>query len=362
MGYNSKFDESGNSRPRRSAGFGFLMLAGLAVLGVFVFPTPYVIEQPGPAYDVLGSDSGNPIISVEGAESFATTGQFDLMTVQIVGNREQSPNWSQIFFAWIDPAKSVLTIDEVFPNNQTAEESKAESSAMMEQSQQNSIAAALTKLGYTVPVEVYVSEVSANSPSSGKLKATDFVRTVNGAKVSTIEELREKVNLYDGNNPLTLVVLRGGVEESFEIVPEKDENGLYRLGILVGYTYDFPVKVSLRLADVGGPSGGMIFALGIYDRLTPGSLTGGKHIAGTGTIDAKGLVGPIGGIRQKLYGAKSAGAEYFLAPAENCSEVVGNIPEGLTVLRVATFDEALNAVEKIGNGQDISKLPVCTTN
>lgn len=362
MKYNSDFDERGYNRPRKSVGLGFLLISAVALFGVWLFPTPYVIEQPGPTYNVLGSDENQPIISIDGAPTFETAGNLDLLTVQVVGNREQTPSWLDIFAAWVDPSKSVLLLDQVFPANQTQEQSEAESTAMMEQSQQEAIAVALDNLGYEVPVELYVSEVSKNSPASGKVVAADFVRTVDGVKVSTIEALRERVNKFDGSTPVKLVVSRAGVEKSFELTPVKDETGAYRLGLLVGYKYEFPVKVDLKLADVGGPSGGMMFALGIYDKLTPGALTGGKYIAGTGTIDGSGLVGPIGGIQQKLYGAADAGAKYFLAPSENCGEVAGQIPAGLTVLRIKTFEDALTAVEKIAKNQDLSALPNCSTN
>lgn len=362
MAYQEDFDEPRSSRPRKSIGFGFLLLSGFALLGVLVFPTPYVVEQPGPVYDVLGESDGKPVISITGVKTYPTNGNLDLLTVQVLGNRDRTPNWLQIFSAWMDPSRSVEPIDAVFPINQTTEESTAESTAMMEQSQQTAIAVALTKLGYEVPVELYVSEVTKFSPASGKIIAADFIRSVDGEKVSTIEQLREKVNQYDGSKPITLVVSRNSQEKSFELTPIKDETGAYRVGILVGYRYEFPVNIKLELGDVGGPSGGMIFALGIYDELTPGSLLGNSHVAGTGTISGTGEVGPIGGIRQKLYGASQAGAKYFLAPSDNCSEVIGNIPEGLQVFRVKNFDEALTAVEKIGKGQDLSQLPTCTTN
>jgi PDZ domain-containing protein len=132
------------------------------------------------------------------------------------------------------------------------------------------------------------------------------------------------------------------------------------MGVTVGYKYEFPINVNLHLADVGGPSGGMMFALGIYDKLTPGALTGARFIAGTGTITSTGNVGPIGGIRQKMYGAQNAGASYFLAPSENCNEVVGNIPSGLKVFKVSTFSEAINIVKTIGEAKDLSSLPTCT--
>lgn len=348
-------------KPRRLVGFSFLTIAALGLVALWAFPTPYVVEQPGPTFNVLGEQDGQPIIDVNGAQSYAATGNLDLLTVQIVGSRNQTPNWIQIFSAWLDPAKSVLPLDQIFPPSQTQEEVRAESTAMMEQSQQEAIAAALMKLDYKVPVKVYISSVTKDSPSSGQLVAADFVVSVDGEKTKTIEALRSKVNAYDGKKPLSVVVQRDGALKTYEISPIKDETGAWRLGIMVGYKYEFPIDVKLQLADVGGPSGGMMFALGIYDKLTPGSLTGGNYVAGTGTIEAAGTVGPIGGIQQKLYGARQKGAQYFLAPADNCNEVVGHIPEGLKVFKISNFDQALKAVKAVGDGVDTSDLPTCST-
>lgn len=349
-------------KPRRFAGLALLLVAALSVLTIWVFPTPYVIEQPGPTYNVLGAPNDEPIIEINGAEVYQTEGNLDLLTVQVVGSPQRTPSWADIVLAWFDPAKSVVPIEQIFPANQTKEESEAESSAMMEQSQQEAIAASLKKLGYEVPVNIYVSLVTKGSPSSGKLVASDFVRSVNGKSVATIEELRAAVNEYDGKTALEIAVERDGKSKSYQISPIKDAEGAWRLGVMVGYKYEFPVDVKLQLADVGGPSGGMMFALGIYDKLTPGAITGGKYIAGTGTISADGTIGAIGGIQQKLYGAAAKGAEFFLAPAKNCAEVVGHIPQGLKVFKVSTFDDALTAVTAIGKNQDTSTLATCNTN
>jgi Lon-like protease len=102
-----------------------------------------------------------------------------------------------------------------------------------------------------------------------------------------------------------------------------------------------------------------MFALGIIDMLTPDALTGGAHIAGTGTIDAAGRVGPIGGIRQKLYGAREAGAEYFLAPQDNCNEVVGHVPDGIRVFAVAQLEDSLAVLDAIRTDGDLDALPTC---
>lgn len=357
----SLFQTEGPAPKRRGTGVTLLILAILlALLGLGFLPTPYVIQRPGPAVNVLGESEGKPVISVAAVPTYKTSGALDLLTVSIVGNRDQTPNWLELALAWIDPAQAILPIDEVFPIGQTVKQAEAESTAMMEQSQQDAIYTALTKLGYKVPSHIYAAAVIKDSPAAGKLKASDYVLSVNGQVAYTQPELRALVAKYDGVHPLDIAISRAGKIMHFDISPKKDEEGRYLLGIQVGYKYDFPIKVDLQLSDIGGPSGGTIFALGIYDQMTPGELTGGENIAGTGTIDALGNVGPIGGIRQKLYAALRVVAKYFLAPKSNCNEVVGHVPGGIKVFAVENFDQALTAVTAIGKHQDLSTLPTCS--
>ena len=132
------------------------------------------------------------------------------------------------------------------------------------------------------------------------------------------------------------------------------------IGVFVGGDYEFPIEVRIQLENVGGPSAGMMFALGIIDKLTPGELNGGENVAGTGPISGSGEVGAIGGIRQKMWGAVRSGADWFLAPASNCGEVVGHVPSGLTVFAVATLDDALTALSAIADGADTASLPTCS--
>jgi PDZ domain-containing protein len=348
--------------PRRR--FGLVLLSSTLLLGflaLLYFPAPYVIERPGPAFNVLGNQDGKAVISSPGTTSYPTTGALNLLTVSVVGNRDQTPTWPEIFGAWLDPAQTVTPIDEVYPVGTTVEQSEAESVAMMEQSQQDAIYVALNKLGYEIPIHIYAQQVNKNSPSSGKIVAGDYIESVDGKHPKDFASLRKLVMAYDGKNPLKVTVDRKGESKTFDVTPTKNKAGDFMLGIGVGFKFDFPINVQLQLSDVGGPSGGMIFALGIYDSLTRGPLTGGAQIAGTGTIAIDGNVGPIGGIRQKLFGAQRAGAKFFLAPAENCSEVNGHIPSGIQVFRVKTFEEALTAVTAIGNKSDLSKLATCAS-
>ena len=184
----------------------------------------------------------------------------------------------------------------------------------------------------------------------------------NGTPVADAETLREIIRAGEGQ-PVELNIRRGGSDETVTITPESreiDGEDTWIIGVTLIHDYEFPIEVTIQLDNVGGPSAGMMFALGIVDTLTPEELTGGENIAGTGTIDAEGTVGPIGGIRQKLYGARAAGADFFLAPESNCDEVVGHIPNGLRVFATGTLEESMTALDAIADGGDLADLPTCT--
>jgi PDZ domain-containing protein len=277
-----------------------------------------------------------------------------------LGKPGNTPNWIEIALAWIDESQAVVPIELLFPKDRTVEQVTSESSAMMEVSQQDSIAAALTYLGYETPRKVYIAEVLADAAASGKLVAADFLVSLDGEAITDIEQLKSIVTAWDESQPIEVVVERKGSQVTEMVSPIKDSEGNFRMGIVIGYKYEFPIEVNLELGDVGGPSGGMMFALGIIDRLTAEDLTGGLHIAGTGTINQAGEVGPIGGVVQKLYGASRSGATVFLAPAGNCEEIVGNVPAGLRVVKIGTLQDAVTALEKLSSDEKVESLPSCT--
>lgn len=357
-------------RLSRAALIGMWALAiSLVILLVITFlPTSYVIQRPGPVYNTLGTAASAdgeevPLISVEGAETFPTEGALDLLTVQVVGNRERTPSWFELAMAWFDPTKAVLPIESVFPEGTSTEERNSESAAMMIDSQQEATAAALTELGYDVGAKLTVHSLVEDSAAQGVLEEGDVILAAAGTQVADAAQLREIVN-EGGGDPVELLIERDGEEQAVSIAPketEVDGEKTLLLGITLMAAYDFPIDVAIQLNNVGGPSAGMMFALGIIDTLTPGQLNGGEQVAGTGTITAGGDVGPIGGIRQKLWGAKDAGAEWFLAPQSNCDEVVGHVPDGLQVFSVETLDDALTALETVRDGGDVDALPTCTS-
>jgi PDZ domain-containing protein len=338
---------------------------GIAVAIGLIFallPSPYVIQQPGPIYDTLGTTEVDgeeiPLITIPDEETFPTDGSLDLLTVSALGRPGRTPGWLDVAAAWFDPRRAVVPIESVFPPGLSEDDRNAVNEAQMVDSQQDAIAAALVELGYDFPRDVVVQGIGEGTPAEGVLEEGDVIVAVDGAEVHSVDELRTALREHGTETPAQLEVLRDGETLSLEATPEAVE-GQAVLGVGVRMRYEFPIDVEIRLDDVGGPSAGMMFALGIVDKLTPGAMTGGEMVAGTGTIDSDGSVGGIGGIRQKLWAAKDHGADLFLAPEANCDEVVGHVPEGLEVLAVSSLDEARTIVETAADGGDTSSFARC---
>lgn len=349
-----------------------LVLAAVLMFVLALLPTPYVIQVPGPVYDTLGDVTIRgeevPLIQIPDERTYATEGSLNLLTVGTIGSRERPVNWFDLVLAWLDPSKAVLPIDYVYPPGYSVEQSNEDNRILMENSQQDAVAAALQSLGYEFGFTVAVHSLIEDSPAEGALQEGDVLVSADGAPVTGLSGLREAIAEHGAGTPMSFVIERDGTPMTVLVTPEvrelENEDGTSSdraaIGVYLSIMYDFPVDVRIELENVGGPSGGQIFALGIIDKLTPGSLTGGEDVAGTGTIDGTGDVGEIGGIVHKLYGARDAGARWFLAPVENCPEVLGHVPAGLTVIAVDTLEDSLAALEAIRNGADAASLPTCS--
>ncbi|MFC5501041.1 PDZ domain-containing protein [Lysinimonas soli] len=355
---------SDRGRVARATGWLLLVAAVTGTVLIGVSPSPYAVERPGPVYNVLGktlvSGKNVPLIEIPGRTTYPAGGMLDMLTVYVDGSPQQRVSWIELAGSWFDASRAAVPLDEIYPPGQTDKQANEESALDMSNSQQNAIAAALTelKVGYTS--QLLVAQVIKGTPAAGRLKAGDELVTVDGEPITGLAVLQSAIRATGTSGSVSLVIRRAGTTKTVEITPEINaETGKPAIGIYTGSRFDFPFDVKIQLQDVGGPSAGMMLALGIYDKLTPGSLTGGKHIAGTGTIDPDGSVGAIGGIRQKLYGARDDGASWFLAPASNCDEVRGHIPSGIRVVAVKTLDDSLAAVRAIASGSGTGSLPSC---
>ena len=358
--------------PRRSrssvVGWSLLLLAMLVTIVVALVPSPYVIEQPGPVFDTLGQvEVGGdevPLIDIADAATYPTSGSLNMLTVSINGNRDNRLNWFQVASAWFDSSKAVVPIDNVYPAGVSVEQSNQQSQTDMQNSQQEAIAAALSQLDYDYTTTLEVVGVGENTPADGQLEAGDTIVSVDGQTFTDVTGLKAAIAANGVDAPATVVVERDGAQQTLAITPvmSTGPSPAPIVGITVKGNFVFPIDVTIQLENVGGPSAGQMFALGIIDKLTPGELTGGEDIAGTGTITGDGTIGPIGGIRQKMYGAVRAGADYFLAPVDNCDEVVGHVPDGLDVFAVTTLDDSLAVLDAVSTGGSTADLPTCDTN
>jgi Lon-like protease len=337
------------------AGFSAVILASIVAL----LPVQYAILHPGPVLNTLGQVDGKPLIAISGHATYPTSGQLDLTTVSVAGGPQRSVTLVQVVQGWLDATTAAVPLEQVFPKGQTQKQNDVQNKAEMVSSQESATAAALSTLGIEVPTTLAVAGVDPKAPAAGVLKFGDVIESVNGHAITDLAQLRA---VLAGATPGAAVSVRIKRKEAESTVTTRTtaaaEDGRPVLGVYIDPRFSFPFSVKIQIEDIGGPSAGMMFALGIIDTLTPGDLTGGAKIAGTGTIDADGQVGPIGGIRQKLVGARRAGARYFLAPADNCAEVRTHVPGGLRVVKVGTLTAARDAVTAIAQGK-ASSLPTC---
>jgi Lon-like protease len=335
------------------------LLAVLAVL-TFALPVPYVVLSPGPVFNALGEIGGTPVVSIDGAPTYPTDGVLDVTTVYETGGPGSRVSLVGAVKAWLDPGSDVVPRELLFPDGTDQTENDQRSVEEMELSQQTAVAAALRYLDKPVRTVTAVGSVQAGSPAVGKLRAGDQFVTIDGQRVHSPDQVRKLISARTPGDPVDLVMRRDGELVPVTVVTEAAEDDPSRavVGVMPTLVYVSPVDVTISLANVGGPSAGLMFSLSIVDKMTPGSLTGGQRVAGTGTIDAQGKVGAIGGIQQKMAGASDEGAELFLAPFTNCSDVVGHVPDGLTVVPVRSLSDAVGVVERFVDGE--RGLPSCS--
>ncbi|WP_405450048.1 PDZ domain-containing protein [Streptomyces achromogenes] len=350
-----------------------LMLIALLCAGVLI-PVPYAEMSPGPTVNTLGEHDGEPVLQISGHKTYPADGHLNMTTVRVTG-ADYRMNLVEAVYGWLAHDSKIVPHDTLYPDGKTEEQSSQENAEEFSQSQESAKVAALKELHIPVKSWVIVSTVVKGSPAEGRLHAGDVIKAVDGTAVKQPADVAKLVTKH-----------KPGQDAVFTIVPAKDQaaaekshkeasgtrkvtirtraaddGGAERaiVGISAGTDHTFPFTIDIKLADVGGPSAGLMFALGIYDKLTPGSLTGGTFVAGTGTIDDNGTVGPIGGIEMKTVGARDKGARYFLTPADNCAAAARDTPDGLTLVKVKTIGDALDALEDIRGG-DVAALPKCT--
>ena len=277
-----------------------------------------------------------------------------MVTVSYIGGPGASPafNIFRAIQAWLSPHEAVVPQSELFPPNSTQQQVVKQDTEEMADSQQTAQAAALCQLGIKFAVYDTVTSLITGLPAAKVLRTGDDITAVNGTPLGCRASLTDLIQAHPARQRITLTVLRKGKQLNIPITTASYK-GRPVIGIYAAEEFRFPFTVKINIGDIGGPSAGMMFALGIIDKITSMNLADGKFIAGTGEITINGAVQPIGGIQQKMAGARAAGATVFLTPAANCSNTVGAVPPGMRLVKVSTLSGAIAALKALREGKPV---------
>jgi PDZ domain-containing protein len=323
-------------RQRISSGLGAVALVSV-VLALNLYRLPVVALSPGPAEDVISRTKVQG-----GARVYDSSGKLYLTSVGIDDD-------IRFFEAILDLANRDVQLRPrrlIFPEGESDQQVHQQNAADMDQSKLLATVVALRLAGHEVdPAGVEVVDVRHGAPADGKLQPGDRLERADGRPITNIRELQALIRGHRPGETLALGVKRGDADVPVRVAIGLDD-GQPRIGVVLREVYGrLPIQVTIDTEDIGGPSAGLMFALSIYDKLTPGDLTRGLRIAGTGQVTEDGSVVPIGGIAEKLVGARRQGATVFLLPRGNCDEVRVHPPRGLLLVPVSAAREAVDFLE-----------------
>ncbi|MCX2162281.1 PDZ domain-containing protein [Corynebacterium auriscanis] len=325
---------------------------------------PYAAQGKGPTFNTLGNVDGKDVVEISGAEVDKTSGNLNMTTVAVRTNM----TLAQALGRWIATDDTLVPIEQVFPSGVSPEQVQEQNNAAFAASESNATSAAMKYLNR--PMETMVVDLSDKGPAKDVLEVNDVITEVGGEKITVPADLAKKIGARKPGETVKIKVLRHARTQEVEVklaetpkefLPQGVEGPKAFLGVTSVAQPAGDVRVNYNLNDIGGPSAGLMFSLAVVDKLSPGELTGGKFIAGTGTIDSEGNVGPIGGITHKIAAAADAGAKVFLVPEDNCAEAV-TIPDsvqdkGIKLVKVDKLTTAVDQLNKLNAGEEPQ---VCT--
>jgi PDZ domain-containing protein len=330
------------------AAAGVLIALAVAV----VSPVPYVALTPGPTLNTLGVSGSKPLIQIKGHPVYPTSGHLNMVTVSFLGGPGTNFNIFGALRAWLSPNDAVVPQQEIFTPGQTPQQVARQDTEQMANSEQTAQAAALCQVNISFKTVDTIASTVKGMPAAGRLQAGDVIAAVDGKPVTCRADAGTLIRARRPGAPVQLTILRQGRTEHIRLATA-NARGTPEIGVQLVESFVFPFPVTISIGDIGGPSAGLMFALGIIDKITPDNLTGGRFIAGTGEIEANGTVDPIGGIQQKMVGARAAGATIFLTPAANCPDAAGAVPAGMRLIKVGTLAGAVDALEALKAGKPV---------
>ena len=331
----------------------------LAVLLVVV-PVPFVSWSPGGTRDTLGNVGHEPMIKVEGIDTYPTAGQLD-MTIVAITPADARLSLPQALLAYWLPHRDALPRDAVYAPGKSAEEVENEDADMMETAQDDDVVAALRADGRPVTEMPAIYSVTVGGPAHKLLVPGDLVVSVDGIPTPDTEAVAKQIRSHNVGEKVRFVVIRNKAQTEVTVtsVESNVQSDVPVVGITLatGYRYDPDISFDLG-QQIGGPSAGLVFALAIYDKITDGPLLAGRHLAGTGKITPNGDVQGIGGIQEKIAAADKAGAAAFFVPAANCRDLAG-VRTNMALIKVSTLSDAIKAVQTLNVSGNKAPLPHC---
>jgi PDZ domain-containing protein len=307
---------------------------------------PYVSLGPGPTFNTLGEVDGKQVVDIKGADVHPTSGNLNMTTV----SQRDDLTFGQALTLWMSGREQLVPRDLVYPPDKSKDEIDQANNTDFKRSEDSAEFAALDYLKY--PSAVTVQTVNNPGPSAGKLQPGDAIDGVNGKPVASLDQFTEMMKKTKPGDSVVLDYRRKNAPAGVATVtlgsaPDRD-SGI--LGVGVVQAPWAPFSIHFNLANIGGPSAGLMFSLAVVDKLTTGDLNDGKFVAGTGTINGDGKIGSIGGITHKMLAAREAGATVFLVPADNCDEARSAHENGLELVKVDTLTDAVNALHALSAG------------
>lgn len=311
-----------------------------------VVTVPYVSLGPGPTFDTLGEVEGKQVVDIVGGDVHPTTGHLNMTTV----SQRDDLTLGQALTLWVSGREQLVPRDLVYPPDKSKDEIDQANNTDFKRSEDSAEYAALSYLKY--PSAVTVETVNDPGPSVGKLQRGDAIDAVNGKPVANLDEFTSLLKATKPGDNIVLDYRRKNSPAGVATVTlgsNADRDYGY-LGVAVLDAPWAPFSIDFNLANIGGPSAGLMFSLAVVDKLTTGDLNDGKFVAGTGTIDSEGKVGSIGGITHKMLAAHEAGATVFLVPADNCAEAKTADDDGLRLVKVDNLGQAVDALHALSAG------------
>ena len=348
------------TRQTWTAAVAALVFVALAAI-IAMVPVPFVVWTPGATYDLLGEVADQPAISITGADTYPTDGQLRMATVSVTRSDAALTLPEALFSYWL-PNRQVLPREAVYRPGLDSAQIQDDSARQMGSSQSLAAVAALRAAGVRVVERPMVESVYKTGPAAGLLEPGDLITAVDNTRTSTVEQVREAIRKHKIGDVVKFDLIRGDVPlaQSVTTKPSEQEPDVPVVGITmsIGFTYAPEITFGID-AGIGGSSAGLMFALAIYDQLTPGSLSNGAVVAGTGTIDTTGRVSAIGGVQEKIAAAARDGATVFLLPTGNCADV-GEVPDGMRLLPVENLGDALSGLQDLQDPARAEALRGCS--